>query len=355
MSRDSDNDQRREACHAEALAWRVRLTEDPAQATQGLEDWLARDPAHADAWHEVQDLWGLFGEHATAPEAIAARRAALGRAHRQHRRRWTGRGLPGKAIAASVVFVAVLAGVLFWQHGQPDVYRTVLGERRVVTLADGSTVSLDAASEVRVAYSERARELTLVRGQARFDVAHDPRRPFAVQARDQRVVATGTAFNVDLFGPQVLITLIEGHVQVQDATSSPAVPKAEPAALRRGQGQVAAPQLPVELSRGQRLVAAPQRPLQVQQVDVDRITAWQQGQLVFDNEPLTVVAARVSRYTAEPVTVADDSVATLRLSGVFNAGDLSSFLTTVTAYLPVQSVRTRDGRIELRGRPDTMQ
>src|SRR3546814_1264895 len=79
-----------------------------------------------------------------------------------------------------------------------DLYRTVLGERRVVTLADGSTVSLDAASEVRVAYSERARELALVRGQARFDVAHDPRRPFAVQARDQRVVATGTAFNVDL-------------------------------------------------------------------------------------------------------------------------------------------------------------
>src|SRR3546814_3966246 len=78
-----------------------------------------------------------------------------------------------------------------------DLYRTVLGERRVVTLADGSTVSLDAASEVRVAYSERARELALVRGQARFDVAHDPRRPFAVQARDQRVVATGTAFNVD--------------------------------------------------------------------------------------------------------------------------------------------------------------
>src|SRR3546814_19808105 len=96
-------------------------------------------------------------------DLIAARRAALGRAHRQHRRRWGGRGLPGKAIAASVVFVALLAGVLFWPHGQPDVYRTDLGERRVVTQADGSTVPLDAASEVRVAYSERARPHRLVR------------------------------------------------------------------------------------------------------------------------------------------------------------------------------------------------
>src|SRR3546814_14300232 len=128
-----------------------------------------------------------------------------------------------------------------------DLYRTVLGERRVVTLADGSTVSLDAASEVRVAYSERARELALVRGQARFDVAHDPRRPFAVQARDQRVVAPGTAFNVDLFGPQVLITLIEGHVPVLDATSSPAAPTAQPVALRPGHGSVAPPQAPLQL------------------------------------------------------------------------------------------------------------
>src|SRR3546814_21022981 len=117
-----------------------------------------------------------------------------------------------------------------------------------------------------------------------------------------------TAFNVDLFGPQVLITLIEGHVQVLEATSSRAAPKAEPVALRRGQGQVAAPQEPVELRRGQRLVAAPQRPVLVQQVDVDRIPAWQQGQLVFDNEPPAVVAARGVRSPAEPDTVADASL-----------------------------------------------
>src|SRR3546814_3012145 len=61
-------------------------------------------------------------------DLIAARRAALGRAHRQHRRRWGGRGLPGKAIAASVVFVALLAGVLFWQHGQTDRNSVVWGK-----------------------------------------------------------------------------------------------------------------------------------------------------------------------------------------------------------------------------------
>src|SRR3546814_11650488 len=105
-----------------------------------------------------------------------------------------------------------------------DLYRTVLGERRVVTLADGSTVSLDAASEVRVAYSERARELALVRGQARFDVATDPHRPSAVQAHDQRVVVTGTALHINLFGPQFLSTPSEGDLQEPRPHSSPRTP-----------------------------------------------------------------------------------------------------------------------------------
>lgn len=341
MSANGRSNEHHEQRLAEAMAWRVRLTEDPAQA-QGLDSWVAQDPAHADAWREVQDLWGLLGKHATAPEAIAARCAALDRARRHHRRRWRDRRLPGKAIAASLMFIVVVAGLVggaFWRLGQPDVYRTTLGERRVVTLADGSAVSLDAASEVRVKYSERGRDLTLVRGQASFDVARDPLRPFAVQAGDRRVIATGTAFNIDMLGPQVLITLIEGHVLVLDTHPASNVAKAEP----------------LELRVGQRLIAMPQRPAEVQRVDVDRTIAWQQGQLIFDNEPLTAVAARVSRYTSKQVMVADDGAANLRLSGVFNTGDLQSFLATVTAYLPVQARQLQDGRIELRQRPAAKQ
>ncbi|WP_407353828.1 FecR family protein [Luteimonas sp. R10] len=329
MSTDSDRIEQHEQRLAEAMAWRVRLTEDPSQADD-LEAWLMRDSAHVAAWHEVQDLWNFVGEHAAAPEAIAARRAALDRAHRHNRRRWRDR-MPGRAIAASVALIALatLAGGVFWQLARPDVYRTALGERYTVTLSDGSAVSLDAASEVRVEYSERARELVLVKGQARFDVARDPLRPFAVQAGDQRVIATGTAFNIDLFGSQTSITLIEGRVLVLDVPESKAM----------------------EVRQGQRLVAAAQGPMQIQRVDIDQAIAWQQGQLIFDDEPLDAVVARVSRYTREQVAITDDSAAKLRLSGVINAGDLSSFVTTVTTYLPVQATRTPDGSVELRERP----
>jgi transmembrane sensor len=74
--------------------------------------------------------------------------------------------------------------------------------------------------------------------------------------------------------------------------------------------------------------------------------AWESGQLMFDDEPLRDVAVRVNRYTTQPVVV-DPSVASLRLSGVFNTGDVSTFVDTVTHYLPVKSHEDSDGTIVL--------
>ncbi|MGO1540900.1 MAG: FecR family protein [Luteimonas sp.] len=333
MSTDRHDRQR---LREEAMAWRMRLTEDPGQAP-ALDAWRRQSPAHGAAWREVQDLWGFVGAHATSAEAIAARRGALDRAHRHNRRRWRGRSLSLRAVAAvaaCALLVVGLAGGLLWQMERPDVYRTALGERRMVTLEDGSVISLDVASEVRVKYSRSARELDLVRGQARFDVFPDPQRPFAVQAGPQRVLATGTAFNIDLLGQQVSVTIIEGHVLVSESSAS-AVEKAPPMALQEGQ----------------RLTTAALAPTRVESVNVDRAIAWQQGRLVFEDEPLSAVAARVSRYSRQQVVVADDGAAELRLSGVLDAGDVPSFLTTVTGYLPVQAYPMDDERIELRMHP----
>ncbi|MGO1892201.1 MAG: FecR family protein, partial [Luteimonas sp.] len=161
-----------------------------------------------------------------------------------------------------------------------------------------------------------------------------PQRPFAVQAGPQRVLATGTAFNIDLLGQQVSVTIIEGHVLVSESSAS-AVEKAPPMALQEGQ----------------RLTTAALAPTRVESVNVDRAIAWQQGRLVFEDEPLSAVAARVSRYSRQQVVVADDGAAELRLSGVLDAGDVPSFLTTVTGYLPVQAYPMDDERIELRMHP----
>lgn len=326
---------------AEAAAWRTHLTEAGENSIE-FERWLATDPANEAAWRQVQGPWELFGEQATAPALIEARRAALGRArmaaHRQHGRR----GVFGK-IAAAVALIAVGAG-LIWSLQQPQVYRTELGERRVVTLRDGSQLSLDSQTEVRVRYSEDARSLTLVQGQARFDVARDVERPFAVSAGGQKIVATGTAFNVDLMGVNLLVTLIEGRVVVLDEH-----PEAE---RKRGSpGNVETPR-PVELQAGQQLMLAPSKPPEITPASIERATAWQSGRLVFEDELLSSVTARVSRYTATTLQVTDERAATLRISGVFTTGDINGFVDTVTEYLPVRAERGEGGAIALVYRAD---
>lgn len=326
---------------AEAATWRVALAEAGIDSSLAFEAWLAASPAHAEAWAQVNAPWDIVGEHATTPALMKARRDALHRARRHGRPSMRGRALLRWTIAATMV-LCVGVGLQQWHAQRAEVYRTALGERRVIPLDDGSRMSLDSDSEVRLRFTREARELELRRGQARFDVAHDKRRPFAVRARDQVVVATGTAFNIDLLGPQVLVTLIEGSVDVvHDAAAPPSLPaaaEASPAAPAR-----------MTMRAGEQLVLAPSHAPQLETIDLDRATAWERGQLVFSDERLSVVATRVGRYH-EGAIVVDPAVAALRISGVFKTGDVDTFVDMVTRYLPVVATPTEHGGIVLRAR-----
>lgn len=320
---------------AEASAWRVHLTEHDLETNDQFESWLRADLGNEAAWDQIQADWLHVGEHAHSPELLKIRRDALDRARRQSLLRWT---WPVRRVALAaclaLTLVAGLGGGIWW-HLQPLVYRTAVGERRSITLDDGSRASLDVGTELKVRYTEDTRKLELITGQARFDVAHDAMRPFLVQARDRTIIATGTAFNVDLLGPQVLITLIEGHVVIVDKQS-----RIAPLVAFRTR-----PSAAIELAPGQRLVATAALASIVETVSVESTSAWEGGMLEFDNEPLSGVVERVSRYSAEPVRVAPQA-ADLRLSGVFKAGDAATFVDVVTRYLPVEA-RTAEGETVL--------
>jgi transmembrane sensor len=218
---------------------------------------------------------------------------------------------------------------LFWRSLQPEVYSTRAGERRIVTLADGSRIALDSRSEVRVHYTPDARELVLASGQARFDVAHDALRPFSVSAAGNKVVATGTAFNVDLFASSLFVTLIEGHVVVlAEPARSTALASLEPRLV---------------LDAGEQLVLSPSAPPSIAVVNVERATAWENGEIIFENERLANVVARINRYARAPVTIADEPTAELRISGVFHTGDVDGFVATLASYLPVRPEKGPDG------------
>lgn len=340
---------------AEASAWRVALFEATVESTENFEAWLAADDGNAQAWRQVCDSWDRFNQDAMEPELIIARRDVLERARREKARRFTGVGRwrsPGLRIAAALaltVTLGLLIGLGVWQASKPDVYQTAIGERRTVTLADGSRISLDTNTLLKVKLIPKARMLELLRGQANFQVAHDASRPFTVRARDKTVVATGTSFNVDLLGSDVIVTLLEGHVSILQEQPRRRLligkPNSAPVIVARlvpGDQVTAAP---MNLAR----VDAPPPILTVDRVSLDQATAWEAGQLVFDNERLSTVVRRISRYSSSPV-VADKGAETLRLSGVFDAGDLNAFLGAVQRALPVAAETEDDGAVHLRSR-----
>lgn len=347
----------------QAAAWRARLGEAPGLQSEEFSSWLAEDARNREAWRAVQEPWDILGQHGAAPGVIDLRRAALTHAHNAFRSNlWPRRFRRPAMLATAAAGVLAAGAFLFWQQSRTDVFQTGFGERRVVTLADGSQITLDSRSEVTVRYTAEARALTLVRGQAQFDVAHDIARPFAVTAEGHKVVATGTAFDVDLLGPKLLVTLLKGHVVVlpQNAATVPWLPNAPseglgsatargaeaPASSAAGDGMTR-----IYLDPGEQLVMSSSDAPQISHVDIERVTAWERGEIVFDNEPLASVIQRMNRYGPRHIIIGDDPTGNLRISGVFHEGDVDGFVSTIASYLSVRANERPDGDVVLTSRP----
>jgi transmembrane sensor len=327
-----------------ATIWRMRRDAPgwSADDEATFQDWLARDELHRRAFERTGKVWDLVDSQAATPDVMVIRRDALHRAQRTARSRMArwhrgGVDLSRRGALAAAAGVLAVAGVAAWPLLHPgEVYQTGLNERRVVTLQDGSRLSLDAMTKVTVRYTDEARRLTLEKGQARFDVAHDVARPFSVRARDRTVVATGTAFNIDVFGDKARVTLIEGRVIVMPAKDDVG-PLPKP-------GSTHLPPRAVELRAGQQLVAVLDTPTQVvSNVDLQQATAWQQGKLMFDREPLAEAVARMNRYSERKIVIGDPGAGAVEVSGAFDAGDTRGFLEAVTTYLPITATAGQGG------------
>jgi transmembrane sensor len=340
-------------CLVEAAAWRVHLSEGGLEHSPEFEQWLESDPRNEAAWDRIQVPLKFISEHEASPETLQWRRVALANAQQAASVRWLEpvrvRRTRVWAVAAAVALLGCAALMAAYLQ-RPEMYRTQIGERRSVLLADGSHVELDSATELQVRYSNHARELTLNRGQARFDVAHDIERPFCVTAGAEKVVAMGTAFNVDLSGSKLVVTLIEGRVVVLPKRAglsfttlfSPddlPLPAAHPSAGRAQRG--------IELNAGQRLeVSVNGKASDIAPANLERSNAWQNGQLIFDDAPLSVVVEQVNRYARRPLVLQDEDAGRERVSGVFSTDDVDGFVDTLTRYLPIDA-DVRDGAIYL--------
>jgi len=334
----SDN---RERSREQATTWLMRLHEGPITLEDELELqlWLEADPANRTALRNLARVWQMAGEAAELPGLVAARADALGALSRADgqgaRKQWLAPRPLWAALAACLLLVVTVA---FHFYPDGESYRTGVGERRVVTLADGSRLSLDAATRVDVRYDGERRGLRLLAGRARFEVAKDPRRPFTVTAGDRMVVATGTAFSVELLQTEMRVVLYQGSVAVLEDGPADRAPRH---VMLQGKGGTPAERL---LAPNTTLIvpAHPSALGHLEPVDAPASTSWERGQLVFSDEPLGIAVERVNRYSPVKLAIQDPVTAALPVSGTFNAGDTDAFVEGVAALYGLRKLQRGD-------------
>lgn len=331
-----------ESADVVAARWVARRSQGALRAHEQAEfdAWLMSDPLHQAAFDRAAGAYETAGVFAPAPEILAMRREALAmNAQPSDRRPWI---IAAAACLALLLFGAWrLSDELFVVPNPPmetaessatpgaprDHYATQVGERLTATLSDGSTLTLNTASEVRIRYSDAARRIELVRGQAFFTVAHRADWPFLVEAGGQSVRALGTQFEVRRDGRSLEVVLVEGRVAV-----------GETRALSRGDLSRA-----VELQAGERLVAAPGA-YEVAPVNAQAATSWRSGRVLFSATPLGEAVAEINRYRARPLVIEDPAVAALEISGAFRTADAQSFGEALATTVPVEERALPDGR-----------
>lgn len=247
------------------------------------------------------------------------------RSSRETGNRSAPRHAPGRyALAASVLIACAAAGALVWnQFLRAPTYATALGEQRSVLLSDGTLITLNTATEIEVHLTEARRLVYLNEGEALFDVARDPKRPFDVLAGDTTIRAVGTQFNVDRRAQHTTVTVVEGKVLVEETPVA------------------AAERVIVTAAR----VSAPER-----LASVAPVTAWTRRQLVFDRRPLGEVAEEFNRYNRRHILIENENLRQQEVTGVFQANDPESFMTFLGQISGVEVQVNRDGHHVVIGR-----
>jgi transmembrane sensor len=340
----------RERAESAAAAWIARRECDDWSADDQLQldAWIKASTDNRVAWLRVSAAWQqtsrLRSLTTSAPHGAVPARDDLrmpffdsgGTAgmpsptssdkapHRTHVR--------VRALAGGVVLaVAAIAAWYLLRVG--PTYHTEIGALQAVSLTDGSKVTLDTNTRIRVDVTQTERRVDLEQGEAYFEVAKDLARPFVVIAGDKRIVAVGTQFSVRNERGEVRVIVTEGRVRVE-----------------RGAGDTMRHMM--QLQAGSIAHAGPDAVLVEDQpiAELEQLLSWRTGRLSFDDSPLADVVAEFNRYNTQRIVIVDPAVAAIRVGGTFRATNIDAFVRLIASDFPITA--TRQGQeVILTGKP----
>lgn len=271
----------------QASDWLLDLQAEPARFEE-FDHWLNAKPEHLTAWAQVNRAWSAIEQPSTTAHWPAPAEVAPLKPSRRNR---------SMLAAACACVIALGAAWLNNPDWQAD-YHTGTGETRIVQLADGSQLTLAAQSAVDVDYSGNTRQITLVSGEALFDVVHDARRPFQVDADNVVIRVLGTSFDVARSDAGVKVEVREGAVGVNSNGT------------------------PYRLGAGQRLwLAADHANAEQSAVSPEEVATWVSGQQFFENATVLEVVEQLRKYHRGWIVMGDDALGQKRVTGLYDLRD----------------------------------
>ncbi|MBL8266805.1 FecR family protein [Steroidobacter sp.] len=307
---------------------------------QDFERWMSESMAHSVAYWRLQSAWegalrlkalgaGSPSEDPPPPGQWNLSPFFAQRARGSDSKRLAF-GRRAGVLAASVALAAVTwAAVHLWQSANS--FTTPVGGVASLPIADGSKVTLNTDSRIKVAISETERRIDLTYGEAFFEVAKDAKRPFVVFAGDKRVIAVGTSFSVRRgmgnAGDDIEVVVTEGVVKI---VSAGAPDSKQSAAQSLPAGSIAR-------TSGTELIVQHKETREAEQE-----LSWRSGMLVLKNVTLAAAAAEFNRYNQRKILIEDASVASLSVAGNFRSTGVESFVDIVEKGYPVR-VSQRNG------------
>jgi transmembrane sensor len=297
--------------YAEAAAWLARLCADrrDPRDEEGFKAWLAASPENAQAFEAVDRTWDDLGGASELEDATQERRK---------------RKLSRRVLLSGISLAAVgVTSFYAFRPASANTFETGVGEQKRVILEDGSKLFLDAQTKVAISFSKTARSAVMPFGRANFQVAHDGKRPFIVEAAQRRIVANQCNFDVRCDDGRVQVVLIHGEVDVRPQKAS--LPAAR---LHSGERMIAV----ADMEKFDKPKLAP-------------LVAWQDGYEIFESTRLEEAVAEMNRYSDTKITV-DAKIADRKVSGVYRAGDNIAFARVVAQLLSVE-VRQDDQMLSL--------
>lgn len=297
---------------AEAASWlerRQRPDWSEQNATE-LDAWLSADPANAVAYYRIEFAW-------QRTERLAALRPPQPNAGSLPSRLKT-----ALTRSAAVIAIAAIAGTALYlatRDRGTQIYATNIGSRKTLSLPDGSQIELNTNTTLRISKADN-RRIWLDRGEAFFQVVHNPNHPFTVDIGQRRITDLGTKFDVRHDDAHLKISVLEGSVSLASKTDN-----TQSLILTRGDSVI---------GNGNSLKVKNAPP----QLVTDEL-GWRRGVLVFDNITLAEAASEFNRYTESKIVVSDPKAANLRIVGTFPTDGVEGFLDVAKHILKVRVER----------------